>query len=180
MSKEALIPPIHRRHYIQHKILGQSLEEIASREKCSVKHVERSIEQFEIFQAVYSVEQVVIGQAAIVLKNVELEQRVLASALEAKRSVIVRRDGQEVLEESDVPDHETRLHAVEIINKKIESIMPKGGGISISQNVSNQVSAPSITMSFEDRLRQIKEKRDNLLLEAKPIEVTEDPIPAGS
>lgn len=178
MGKDTL-GEIHKSRFIRAKVHGLSLEKIAQDDQVSLATVERSIAAYELHRAAHGSDEVLISQAEIVLHAVEFEKRALAEALRATRlegyevRVVepvqggdgVATEERIVQETKEVPDHEVRLHASEILTQKAMLFAPRlKTGTTVNVGVGVQGNSPaSVMLSFEDRLRDLKEKRQKFL-----------------
>lgn len=124
----------------------------------SIGTVKASIELVEEHRALVSDEMVNMRIAEAVLGLMDSNEKVLREAMKATRDVPVGRSGKV----KKVPDHKTRLAALEAQRSLIETTRPKGAGLVLNQQFNNGATTPGMDgarRSFEDRLRMAREKQ---------------------
>jgi len=148
------------------------LEEIAARERASVETIRKSIDRVEAYRFIASVEEVDVAYNHLALNLIEDQENTLRSAMVAETWRTFPDGRQE-----SIPDHLTRLKAIDTARELIEVTRPRvpSTQVNVQQNVASGVGA-SGGMSFEQRLREIRAKREvqqipgnnPMLLEAPP------------
>lgn len=168
--KQLGVMSVHEKRYLMLRG-GKTVEQIAALEGCAVGTVERSITMIQGQRAMLTVPEMQMRQLDILNTVHPLEKQALAEALTAEIEVQIEdgedEDGKPKYRMERVPDHRTRLQAEEVINAKVNALMPKSkGGIYIGVN---QPGAPATDeggtrspvqgRSFEDIVRGIDEQR---------------------
>lgn len=142
------------RRYVMHKVHGMSPEEIAERTKCSPIAVQESINYVTEYKGYYSNELLQTKIIEVTMEHMEQVGKVWTGGLNAKKK---EKDGRVVA------DTTTRLKTVESIRSMVEVVQPKAPGVQLNQQFNNPAGGPggqfSPGMSFESRLRAIREKR---------------------
>jgi ribosome-binding ATPase YchF (GTP1/OBG family) len=140
---------------------GMTLEEVAAQDGVSITTTRNSFLLVEDYKNLCSMPSLETAQIENIIKVKELELEALKSGLIATNKVYkdVTVDGKTVQELIEVvPDHETRIATISTINQKIAALQPKKG---FSVNVDTKVGVNVATgrTSFEDKLREILQKR---------------------
>lgn len=136
---------------------GRSIEEIAARNNTSVAVIQESINEIERYHLRYSNQAIAIEVNRQVLESLPKVATVWDGGLKAKKIVPVGGGKTRT-----VDDHATRLKTAESIKSFAELAQPKGPGFQLNQQFNNGGSQnPSYQagMSFESRLRAIRERR---------------------
>lgn len=156
------------RWYLRRK--GHSDEEIGARTGCGVKAVNNSISVVEEYRELTSNDMVDMKIGEVVMKAMDDVPAVFRRGLTAKR--VVRHPGTgRAKTEHDVG---MQLKTVETIKSFQELARPRTPGVMLNQQFNNGASPDhpqGSGMSFESRLRAIREKR-GMLNEENVIEVT--------
>ena len=163
--QKVCVPPasIHSMRHAKNKVLGQSIEAIAKEEGVGEQTVRMSIARVEAYHAIYTVDELKTGEIEVVLFNHEVKKMALHEALTAENKIYSV--GGELVDK--VPDHDTRLRAVEILAKVANNIMgtaikflPNPSSSQVNVNVlAGGGSAGIVIATFEDRLREVQKKR---------------------
>lgn len=165
---------IHEARFLKFHKAKMTLAEIAQEEGKSTITIERSIQMVQAYRARADLEAVQTAQGAVVVDCSEDEKHALRTALRAKTPVV----GKKGTIIKEVPDHETRLKASQILTDKLTALQPRGGGTRVNVGVGiNNPSPVSSSFSFEDRLREIRKNRQ---LPAAPAEVVSEALSADS
>jgi hypothetical protein len=140
---------------------GMTIEEVAAQDGVSAVTVRKSFLMMEDYKNLCSLPSMETAQIENIIKVKKLELEALESGLRATNKVYrdITVDGKTVQELIEVvPDHETRIATISTINQKIAALQPKKG---ISFNVDTKVGVNVATgrTSFEDKLREILQKR---------------------
>jgi len=132
------------------------IEEIAAREKVTVETIRKSIDAIESYRLAGSYEEVDIAWNHLALRLVEDQEGVLRSAMVAEK-VTVLPDGARGF----VPDHLTRMRALEVAREFAEVTRPKVpmNQMNVQTNVVSGSNGSGGGISFESRLREIKARR---------------------
>ena len=142
---------------------GQSPEEIALQDKISIARVKASIRAVEIQNSLYGLDALEVSQSEIVMYNKERQKIAISEALVAEKKVYAEQGefvGEVIATE---PDHETRLQAVGELRQIVAALgvrHSKGPSQNINLNQSLTMNTGTL-VTFEDRLREIKKRRDS-------------------
>jgi hypothetical protein len=143
------------------------IEEIAARERVSVDAVKKSIDKVQMYHFAGSFEEVGVAYNHMALEIVEEQRQVLKSAMVAETwRTIPSGKGKEVLYEPTA-DHATRLEALRVGMAFASLSRPKepANQINIQQNNANGMGGNSGGgMSFEQRIREIRARRQDAQL----------------
>jgi hypothetical protein len=156
------------------------VDQIAQEDGVSVKAVEKSIMRMERHRARLTLQEIHAAEMVGLLQSVHAEAVALSEALRAthkrqmldeKNRPVVDDDGAPLYVE--LPDHDTRLDAIDRRTAILNALAPKGGGIKIqNNNMSGGDGTTGSTVKYvgvEDRIIGINQKRA-LMLAAAPGE----------
>ena len=154
-----------------------SYTDIAKQDNVSELTVQRSVERFDVFQSLFTEDQL---QRQIIQMSMNLMTEEEESLRLQLRAVKRDTEGTPLVDENaqPLPDFETRKLAHDTITKRLEAVQKKGGGLSITTGVAvgNQPAVVEHTtigssgrFAFEERLREIQRRR-TLELPAAPVE----------
>ena len=140
-----------------------SVDEIATQTGCNLAQVQDSLQRYEMARAEVSNEEVDMAINQTVLKSMEATQKVFSEALRAKH-VNVTYDKNNKKIKQTLPDHATRLKAVDTIKNLMDAVRPKGGGITVNANTqvnngNGGIPVAPRSFDFEARLRDIRERK---------------------
>ena len=161
---------LHRLRYVKNKVLGFSIEQIAKEEKVKEENILRSISLVESYYAMNTMEELRASQVEVVLFNAELEKAALCSALQAETKIFHEKTGKLISRE---PNYDVRLKGVEMlveIGKNLITADARSNAPSNNTQVNVNVAGGSTVgvATFEDRLREVRKKRE--ALPAPPLE----------
>ena len=147
---------VHFNRYFRNKS-GKSIEEIAREEDVTERIVRKSVQTVEMFRQQHTAEhlnEIVIG---MLLNRAQDIDAALQQAANAVEEIEVERNGKTTTVK--IPDHATRLEAVDKYTELAKTVQPKvGPSIKVGVGIQTQVaSGPYVGM--EDRLREIRKKR---------------------
>ena len=160
----------HKDRFIKHRG-GMTFEAIAKQEdpnarggklRSLTKEVENSVKVVQAYRAYSSLQEVETAQQGIVVSASDEEENMLKLALKA---TVLEDNGKGELVR--VPDWDVRFRASELLTAKYGIAAKKGGGLNIGVAVQNAPPAAksspepqvTVTTSFEDVLRGVREKR---------------------
>jgi len=132
-----------------------TIEDIAVQDHVSVDTVRTSIKAVEIRKQLCSIHEVETAEAQLLLDTIPLQQKALTEALVATQIVMGTKGRVK-----EVPDHTTRMRAVDVLTQKSASLRPQmkiAPTTQVNVNTGNQTLVNGI--AYEDRMRQIQEKR---------------------
>lgn len=152
-----------------------SYTDIAKQDNVSEKTVQSSVERFDIFQSLFTEDQL---QRQVIQMTMNLMSEEEESLRLQLRAVKRNTEGQPMVDEAakPLPDFETRKAASDTITKRLAILHP-GKGLTIQTGVQVGVQpavidhttvGPSGRFAFEERLREINRKR-TLELPAAPV-----------
>ena len=146
-----------RQRWYLRKMQELSFEEIAAREKVAVETVQKSFDAVELYRFSGAYEEVDIAWNHLALRLVEQQESVLLSAMVAETWRTLPDGTQE-----PTADHSTRLKAIDVVRELAVVSRPKApmNQVNVQTNVANGVNGSGGGMSFEQRLREIRAKRD--------------------
>jgi hypothetical protein len=155
---------LHRLRYVKNKVLGLSIEQIAKEEKVKEENILRSISLVESYYAMNTMEELRASQVEVVLFNAELEKAALCSALQAETKIFHEKTGKLISRE---PNYDVRLKGVEMlveIGKNLITADARSNAPSNNTQVNVNVAGGSTVgvATFEDRLREVRKKREAL------------------
>ena len=152
---------------------GSSIEKVAEEDGVSKTAVRNSFLNIETYKNIYSMQQLETAQIEMIMDLQEGEKLSLTEAFKAKIRTFV---GNSMVE---TPDHDTALSASHVITERISALRPNKGGLTINASASAGASSSSSSsggsVSFEDRLRKILQKRE----QEKSSEAIEVPALTG-
>jgi hypothetical protein len=147
------------------KIERMTFDEIATREHLSVVQVGNAVQRTSDYKALHSDQAVDLAVNEMILKRLGKVEQVLTGAMGANIVGSEKRGrvDQEKWVRTRRPDHATRLKAAETFKGFIETIRPKGGGVSIALQ-QNNAGAPGDEPrahgnTFEERLRRLRQAK---------------------
>lgn len=160
------------------------IEEIAARDRVGEDTIRKSIDAVEIYRMSGAYEEVDISWNHMALRLVEDQESVLRSAMVAE-SWRTMKDGTEI----PIPDHATRLKAIEVVKDLAVVSRPKApmNQVNVQTNVANGTHGSNGGgLSFESRLREIRERRgmgqlgsgQPLLIESAPEQTQAEKVAA--
>jgi hypothetical protein len=135
-----------------------TIEEIAAADHVSISTVQTSIKAVEVRKQLCSIHEVETAEAQLLLDTIPLQQRALERALNATQMVMGAHGRVK-----EVPDHTTQLRAVDVLTQKSASLRPQvkvAPTTQVNVNTGNQTLVNGMT--FEDRVREIREKRQQV------------------
>ena len=153
---------------------GMTLEEVAAQDGVAITTVRNSFLMMEDYKNLCSLPSLETAQIENIIKVKKLELEALESGLRATNKVYrdITVDGGKTVQElvEVVPDHETRTATLSVINQKIAALQPRKG---FSVNVDTKVGVNVATgrTSFEDKLREILQKRKQEEVPGQVIDV---------
>ena len=148
-----------------------TIEDIAVQDHVSVDTVRTSIKAVEVRKQLCSIHEVETAEAQLLLDTIPLQQKALTEALVATQIVMGTKGRAK-----EVPDHTTRMRAVDVLTQKSASLRPQmkiAPTTQVNVNTGNQTLVNGMT--FEDRVRQIVEKRR----EAETVPALAAPVDLG-
>lgn len=142
---------------------GVSVDDIATQTGCNLVQVQDSLQRYEMARAEVSNEEVDMAINQTVLKSMEATQKVFSEALKANH-IDITYDKKNQMKKQIRPDHATRLKAVDTMKNLMDSVRPKGGGITVNANTqvnNGNVNSPNAprAFDFESRLRDIRKRK---------------------
>lgn len=172
-QRDVLSNTVHRSRYHRWKKEGYTVEKIAEQDKVGVDAVRRSIRTIEAYFSIFSDDELRRTQISIVIGLAGEEKAALLEALHATK-LVADVDGDTKV----VPDHQTRMEAVKLINEKNATLLPqaKPGGTNVSVGVGMSVNPqPSVGPGdriprFEDNVREVMARRSTQRVLAAPPE----------
>lgn len=146
---------------------GMSAEEIAIQDKVKKVTIEQSLRMVEMFRLTCAPSEVELRHAETLMVLADQDEAALSRALNA-RHVIFDSKGKKVGVE---PDYTVQLDAVKEITKRTEVLTGKKGGQGgVNVNVQNNVGVLGRSVvTFEDRLREIQQRRGLIPIEASTV-----------
>lgn len=142
---------------------GMSTEEIAKQDNVTKTAVEHSLRMVEMFRLTCAPSEVEVRQAETLMVLADQDEAALTRCLNARHNVY-NASGKKVGVEPDLP---IQLEAVKEVTKRTEVLIGKkntGTTVNVNQNVG--VLGRSV-VTFEDRLREIQQRRGII-----PAEIT--------
>jgi len=159
-----------RRRWFLHVAKGLTIEEIADRESVGVARVQDSIDRCKEYRYRFSNENVALRVNEIVIGQMESINTVFSEGLKAKKYLPLPKGRYKT-----VPDHQSRLDTVKTIKSLQEVAQPKvplvQNNTQFNNNTGGMGFAPG--MSFESRLRLVRQKKGLSNLEDEVIEDAE-------
>lgn len=154
--------PLHYMRYMR-KDHGETVQQIARSEGVTTRAIEKSIRQIELHRSVYSMQNLNTSLTGMLMSNVDNVDKTMRRMFEAKEYVEQKLPTGEV-EFIPVDDKTIQLEAVKVYGKLLESMQPKGGGmtVKVQQNNANQAVATSGKVGgYEEMLHSILKNVDN-------------------
>jgi hypothetical protein len=155
---------------------GMSTEEIAVQDKVNKTTVDASLRLVEMFRLTCAPSEVELRQAETLMVIADQDEAALTRALNARRGVYDSK-GKKVGVE---PDYPVQLDALKEVTKRTEILIGKKGGGpgGTTVNVQNNVGVLGRSVvTFEDRLREIQQRRGILPVEAAALPEAPEEIP---
>lgn len=153
--QSSLSSGVHFDRWIRVNRTGESIGDVARKDKVSVDAVKRSIASVELFKGRNTVEAVNQELIDVVRKCSPAMQGAIIEALGA---TIEYKQGETITTE---PDNSMRMLAVERLTELAKVVQPKGGGTSVNVGVgvvanANASAGPYVGM--EERLSEIRKQ----------------------
>lgn len=174
------LPGLDEYRWIRSRQQNIPLDQIAKEEGVSVEAVTRSIARIDRKRARLTLREIHAAEMSVLLSGVREEREAINSALTAvKRVQVLDVRGRPLIDKgepiyTEVPDHETRMAAVQLRTAILNAIQPKGGGVNL--NVS-QVAVGGGGVSrrgVEARIIEFNKKRESLALLPAPAILGDD------
>lgn len=139
---------------------GWSPEDIAVRNNTSVPVVKAALDRYALYRDSLANEEIDLDLNAMAARLIPKAEKVLTGAMGATVSKTFTK-GKKTFTRA-VPDHGTRLKAIETMRSMVEAARPKGGGIQINTQVNNGKNgepARVVKFDFESRVRMARESK---------------------
>jgi hypothetical protein len=150
---------------------GESIEEVAKRDKVTQATVKTNIREVELWRSQRSVDLMNEDLSGIVINSARAVQSSLNDALTAENEFTTA-EGEKI----SVPDHGTRLRAVSEVREIAKVVQPKNEShtnVNVGVGIAGGRIATASYVGMEDRLREIRKSRtEQPLLEENTVTAT--------
>ncbi len=165
------------KHYMRYlrRNEGESLDEIARAEGVSVKAIEKSIKQVELHRSLNNQGNLNANVVAMLMGNLSRVDKGFKKLFNAK-SYVERRLADGSSELVPIDDTETQLETIKVFGKFIESMQPKGGGLAVNVNQTNQTASVTNIRhgGFVERMTEIRKRvQEHNLLPSVTVDARE-------
>jgi hypothetical protein len=160
-----------------------SVEEICTRENCSLEAFQNSLHRMEAYRALNSSEEIEMAVNEAVLKLLPESFKSLREAVKAKvvtRQQYVDEKGRQKSKViSTEPDHGIRLQAHDRVQRMADRMIPKGGGVAVNvqqNNAGGDGGGVVSRRSFEEVLRERRREQglsDGMTIDAEYEDASE-------
>jgi hypothetical protein len=156
----------HRSRYFRYRRENVPIEEIAKADGVGIRVVRQSIAFMSDYYELNTEEELKTATIELIRSISKLEKKAIEDALVATKPIHDEESGDILRIE---PDHAVRLEAIAVNTKRIEALLAKRGGFGTQVNLGvgvnvNQSGGVTQGGTFENRLREIQQKRDEFLL----------------